>query len=114
MQNRSIGLGVSQEEMILNDNVYSIIGKIAIAAAVLLLLCSVNSCGISATRRRNNMKYIEEGYTYDISTKIVYRESQIYGRGKIDCVYTTMVSPAGNYYKYIDGEMVEMIKDGEK
>lgn len=57
----------------MNDNAYSIIGRIAIAAAVLLLLCSVNSWGISATRRRNNMKYIEEGYTYDISTKIVYR-----------------------------------------
>jgi hypothetical protein len=99
--------------MKMNDNAYSIIGRIAIAAAG-LLLCSVNSCGISATRRRNNMKYIEEGYTYDISTKIVYRESQIYGRGKTDCIYTTMVSPAGNYYKYIDGEMVEIIKDGEK
>ena len=95
----------------MNDNAYSIIGKIAIAAAVLLLLCSVNSCGISATRRRNNMEYIKEGYTYDINTRIVYRESQmIYGRGKTNYVYTTLVSPAGNYYRYIDGEMVEIIK----
>lgn len=39
----------------MNDNAYSIIGRIAIAAAVLLLLCSVNTWGISATRRRNNM-----------------------------------------------------------
>lgn len=98
----------------LNDSAYSVIGRIAIAAAVLLLLCSVNSCGISATRRRNNMEYIKEGYTYDINTRIVYRESQIYGGGRTNCTYTTPVSPAGNYYRYIDGEMVEIIKDGEK
>lgn len=71
-----------------------------------------NDMQVSDKREDANMVYIQEGYCYDVDTKIIYKESIIDGgRYSYDTpTYTPYINENGNYCKYEYGKWVEFIK----
>jgi hypothetical protein len=85
---------------------------IAIVLVICLLMPSCNNTHIASEREEANMIYIEEGYCYDVDTKIIYRETIVDGGRYYDTpTYYPYINENGNYCKYENGKWVEFIKD---
>ena len=79
-----------------DEGLFSIVLKIAGCLFAMFLIASM---GRACSRNNHNMVGIENGYAYDINTKIIYIESYS-GRWGTETTYSPYYSPDGNLYKY--------------
>lgn len=75
---------------------------------VIILLFFCNSCSIYWSRQQSHMVKIDDTYAYNWDTGTVYIETYI-SDGNV--TYTEYISNNGNHFKYVNGQIVEIIGD---
>ena len=94
-------------------------GTIIICIILIIIILFSRECAntnhIQSTREEQHMVLIDEGFTYDKNTKIIYREI-ISGRGKYSYdspSYTPYLNENGNMCKFVNNEWIEIIKNNQ-
>lgn len=93
-----------------DKNTFGVVICIILLLFAMLVSNSANSNSIGNSRQEQRMVYIQEGFAYDMDTKIIYRE-YISGRSKYSydkTSYAPYISKDGNYFKYVNGEWIEV------
>lgn len=75
---------------------------------VIILLFSCYSCSTYWSRQQSHMVKIDDTYAYNWDTGTVYIETYL-GEGRV--TYTEYISNNGNHFKYVNGQIVEIVGD---
>lgn len=75
---------------------------------MIILIFSFYSCSTYWVRQQSHMVRIDNTYVYNWDTGTVYIETYI-GDGRV--TYTEYISENGNHFKYVNGQIIEIIGD---
>lgn len=93
-------------------NLLSFFAFLFLIVILVAITISLNDSSIQQSREEQNMIFLEDGFAYDVNTRIIYKE-HIEKNGKYSDTtsYTPHISENGNFYKYVGGKWIELTQD---